>query len=62
MMEDRKADEAARVEAARVAANVVLPESAWHEIQQRAATLGVTAELLREGTELHLVASAPEAT
>src|SRR5204862_301574 len=36
MMEDRKADEAARVEAARVAANVVLPESAWHEIQQRA--------------------------
>jgi hypothetical protein len=41
---------------------VVLPEAAWHEIQQRAATLGVTAELLREGTELHLVASAPEAT
>jgi Flp pilus assembly pilin Flp len=35
---------------------VVLPPSAWREIQGRAASIGVTAELLADGGELHLVA------
>ena len=33
-----------------------LPAKAWREIQQRAATLGVVAELLADGTEVRLVA------
>jgi two-component system, NarL family, sensor histidine kinase DegS len=61
MMDDRKADRAAAEEAARKAASVVLPAGSWREIQQRAATIGVTAKLLGDGTELHLVAGAPEA-
>ena len=36
-----------------------LPPKAWREIVQRAATLGVVAELLAEGTEVRLVAHIP---
>jgi two-component system sensor histidine kinase DegS len=36
-----------------------LPAKAWREIVQRAATLGVVAELLAEGTEVRLVAHIP---
>jgi two-component system sensor histidine kinase DegS len=36
-----------------------LPAKAWREIVQRAATLGVVAELLAEGTEVRLVAHTP---
>jgi two-component system sensor histidine kinase DegS len=61
MMDDRRADRAAAEEAARKAASVTLPAGSWREIQQRAATIGVTAKLLGDGTELHLVAGAPEA-
>jgi histidine kinase len=49
MMEDRRADRQAAAEAARDAAIVTLPPAAWKEIQQRAATLGVTVELLEGG-------------
>jgi hypothetical protein len=38
-----------------------LPAKAWREIQQRAATLGVVAELLADGTEVRLVAQVPAA-
>jgi two-component system, NarL family, sensor histidine kinase DegS len=64
MIEERKADETAAVEAARLAALVPLPPTAWREIQDRAATLGIVAELLAEGTEVRLtadVAASPEA-
>jgi two-component system sensor histidine kinase DegS len=54
MMDDRQADHMAAVEAARVAAIAVLPPTAWRELESRAATLGVTAELLRDGGELRL--------
>jgi two-component system sensor histidine kinase DegS len=37
----------------------VLPAKAWREIVQRAATLGVVAELLADGTEVRLVARFP---
>ncbi len=39
-------------------ASHVLPAKAWREILQRAATLGMVAELLAGGTEVRLVASA----
>jgi two-component system sensor histidine kinase DegS len=67
MMEDRRADRQAAAEAARDAAIVTLPPAAWKEIQQRAATLGVTVELLEGGGCLRVatpiaeaVASGPE--
>jgi two-component system sensor histidine kinase DegS len=65
MIEDRKADETAAVEAARLAALVPLPPTAWREIQERAITLGIVAELLDEGTEVRLVtdiAAVPESS
>ena len=49
MMEDRRADARDAVEAARREAIVALPPSTWREIQGRAATLGVAAELLGRG-------------
>jgi hypothetical protein len=55
MMEDRRADQVAAVEAARVAAIAALPTDAWHAIQARAMTLGATAELLDGGGEIRLV-------
>jgi two-component system sensor histidine kinase DegS len=60
MIDDRRADHEAAVEAARQADLVPLPAATWREIQQRARTIGVQAELLAEGTELHLVVAAPE--
>jgi len=59
MMEDRRADARDAVEAARRDAIVVLPPSTWREIQGRAATLGLTAELSADGAELRLVADLP---
>ena len=56
MMEDRRADARDAVEAAKRNAIVVLPPSTWREIQSRAATLGMVAELTAEGAELRLVA------
>jgi two-component system sensor histidine kinase DegS len=59
MMEDRRADARDAVEAARREAIVVLPPSTWREIQGRAATLGMLAELLGEGAEVRLVTDGP---
>lgn len=59
MMEDRLADEREARQAAERDALVVLPAAAWEEIQDRAASVGVTAELLADGGELRLVADLP---
>jgi len=59
MIEDRRSDERDAVEVARRESIVVLPPSTWREIQGRAASIGVTAELLADGGELHLVADVP---
>ena len=61
MMEDRRADARDAVEAARRDAIVVLPPSTWREIQSRAWTLGMSAELSADGAELCLVADLPSA-
>jgi len=61
MLEERRAKAQDRIEAARREALVTLPPSTWREIQGRSATLGITAEILAEGSELHLVAEAPPA-
>jgi two-component system sensor histidine kinase DegS len=59
MMEDRLADEREAQEAAERDALVILPPTTWREIQDRAASVGVTAELLGQGGELRLVADLP---
>ena len=59
MMADRRADARDAVEAAKRDAIVVLPPSTWREIQSRAATLGMFAELTADGAELRLVAELP---
>ena len=59
MMADRRADARDAVEAARRDAIVVLPPSTWREIQSRAATLGMYAELSPDGAELRLAAELP---
>ena len=61
MMEDRRADARQAAEAARRDAIVVLPPSTWREIQLRAATLGMVAELSADGSELRLITDAPPA-
>jgi two-component system sensor histidine kinase DegS len=53
MMEDRRAD------AAFARLPVPLPAATWQEIEERARTIGVTAELLADGSELRLVADLP---
>ena len=60
MMEDRRADARDAVEAALRESIVVLPPSTWREIQSRASTLGLTAELSADGAELRLVIDLPE--
>jgi two-component system sensor histidine kinase DegS len=49
MMEDRRADHVAAVEAARVASIAVLPAAAWRSLEERATTLGASALLLDDG-------------
>ena len=60
MMEDRRSDERAAVEAARLATIVELPARAWREISARATTMGLEAELLAEGGEVRIVAPVDE--
>ncbi len=60
MMEDRKADRRVAAEKARSATIVVLPPSAWREIQGRATTMGMTAELTDEGSTLRIAVAATE--
>ena len=45
MIEERRSAHAATVEAANQAAIVALPSTAWREIQDRATTLGIAADL-----------------
>jgi two-component system sensor histidine kinase DegS len=59
MFEARQADERAAAEAAIRASIVALPAANWREIQGRAASIGVTAELLADGGEVRLVAEIP---
>jgi two-component system sensor histidine kinase DegS len=59
MFEERLADEREAAEAAIREAIVALPASNWREIQGRASSIGVTAELLSDGSELRLVADIP---
>ena len=59
MMEDRREQAEAEAEAARSAAIVSLPSQVWREIQQRAATLGISAELLGDGGELRISVDVP---
>jgi two-component system sensor histidine kinase DegS len=59
MIEDRREQAQAAAESARNAAIVVLPANAWREIQQRAATVGISAELLEGGAELKVGVDLP---
>jgi two-component system sensor histidine kinase DegS len=59
MFEERMADERDAAEAAIRESIVVLPAANWREIQGRASSIGVTAELLSEGGEVRLVAEIP---
>jgi two-component system sensor histidine kinase DegS len=63
MIEERRADERDAAEAARLDTIVALPEAIWREIEARAASIDVTAQLLDEGGQLVLLteASAPDA-
>jgi two-component system, NarL family, sensor histidine kinase DegS len=61
MMEDRRADARDALEAAKRDAIVVLPPSTWREIQSRAATLGLFADLSADGAELLLATDLPTA-
>jgi hypothetical protein len=59
MMADRRDQAEAAAEAARTAAVVSMPAQAWREIQQRAATLGITVELVSAGAEVQLAVDTP---
>ncbi len=59
MFEERKEDERQAAEAAVRESIVELPVTKWREIQGRASSIGVTAELLLDGSELRLLADMP---
>ena len=59
MFEERQEDERQAAEAAVRESIVELPAANWREIQGRASSIGVTAELLLDGSELRLVADIP---
>ncbi len=59
MFEERLADERAAAEAAIRESIVALPAANWREIQGRASSIGVTAELLLDGSKVRLVAEIP---
>jgi two-component system sensor histidine kinase DegS len=59
MMEERRDQAEAAAEAVRSAAIVTLPSQSWREIGQRAATLGIVAELLASGGELRIAVDLP---
>jgi two-component system sensor histidine kinase DegS len=59
LVEDRRSAEREAAAAAVRASIVVLPGSTWHEIQDRAASVGVVAELQADGGHLHLAADLP---
>jgi two-component system, NarL family, sensor histidine kinase DegS len=59
MMEQRRADELAAGAAALRESIVALPDATWREIRDRAASIGVSAELLADGGELRLLVDVP---
>ena len=59
MIEDRREQAEAAAESARKAAIVALPANAWREIQQRASSVGISAELLAGGAELRIGVDLP---
>ena len=59
LVEDRRSAEREAAAAAIRASIVVLPTSTWREIQDRAASVGVDAELRADGGQLHLAADLP---
>ncbi len=59
MFEQRLEDERRAAENAILESIVALPAPNWREIQDRASSIGVTAELLSDGSELRLVAEIP---
>jgi two-component system sensor histidine kinase DegS len=61
MLEERRSRAEAAASAARDAAIAALPKSTWREIQQRASSTGIVAELLDGGARLHLRAEAQDA-
>ena len=61
MLEERRSRAEAAASAARDAAVAALPKSTWREIQQRASSTGIVAELLDGGARLHLRAEAQDA-
>lgn len=54
LVEERRAVQRAAVDAAIRASVVVLPPTTWREIQERAASVGVDAQLRGDGGHLHL--------
>ena len=60
MIQDRHDRRQAAVEAAELAAIIVLPATAVREVTDRAASIDATVELLAGGGELHLVVPLPE--
>jgi two-component system sensor histidine kinase DegS len=61
MLEERRSRAEAAANAARDAAIAALPKSTWREIQQRASSTGIVAELLDGGARLDLRAEAQDA-
>ena len=59
MMEDRRSDERDAVQSAIRESIVALPATTWREIQSRAASIGIVAELLADGGELRIVGEIP---
>jgi two-component system sensor histidine kinase DegS len=59
MIEDRRANEREALEAARLDSMVSLPAGTWRELESRAATLGIDAELLADGGELRVAVDLP---
>ena len=61
LVEDRRTAKREAAAAAVRASIVVLPAATWREIQDRAASVGVEAELLADGGHLHLATDLPAA-
>ena len=59
MMEQRRAAERDAATAAVRDAIVVLPAATWRDIQDRAASIGIEAELLADGSDLRLISDLP---
>ena len=59
LVEDRRSAERDAAAAAIRASVVILPSSTWREIQDRAASVGVVAELRADGGHLHIATELP---